>query len=90
MPLVPHADPADGLLALTFARKLPKWEVLAQTPRFYKGTLIRHPKVSHFQVKNVQVTQSGDTPTLLEADGEFLGHTPATFSIVAKALKIAL
>ena len=68
---------------------LPKWEVLAQTPRFYKGTLIRHPKVSHFQVKNVQVTQSGDTPTLLEADGEFLGHTPATFSIVAKALKIA-
>ncbi len=91
MQLVPQAVPDDGLLALTFARRVPKLEVLAQTPRFYNGTILKHPKIEGYQVKNIRVEHpEGEPPTLLEADGEFLGETPATFSILEKALRIAL
>lgn len=90
MQLVPQAVPDDGLLALTFARSVPKWEVLAQTPRFYNGSILQHPQIEGVQTKNLQVEQLGELPTLLEADGEYLGQTPASFSIVEKALRIAL
>ena len=90
MQLVPHAVPDDGLLALTFARKLPKWEVLLQTARFYNGTILEHPKISGFQTRELRVEHIGEVPTLLEADGEFLGETPAVFSILEKALRVVL
>lgn len=90
MQFVPQAVPDDGLFALTFARRLPKWEVLLQTPRFYNGTLLSHPKVEGFQAKSVRVEHIGDTPTLLEADGEFLGETPVEFVLLEKALRIVL
>lgn len=90
MQFVPHAVPDDGLFALTFARELPKWEVLLQTRRFYNGTLLEHPKVEGYSVKNIRVEHIGDVPTLLEADGEFLGETPVEFILLEKALTIVL
>ncbi|MCC7503803.1 MAG: diacylglycerol kinase family lipid kinase [Saprospiraceae bacterium] len=91
MQLVPHAVPDDGLLALTFARRLPKLEVLAQTHRFYNRTILQHPKIEGYQVKALRVEhEPGTAPTLLEADGEFLGETPAEFFVLEKALRVAL
>lgn len=91
MQLVPHAVPDDGLLALTFARQLPKLEVLLQTRRFYNRTILQHPKITGRQVKALRVEHAeGGPPTLLEADGEFLGETPAEFFILEKALRVAL
>lgn len=89
MQLVPHAIPNDGLLALTFASKMPKWEVLLQTARFYNGTLLSHPKVTGVQTKNIEITPTDPSTHLwLEADGEFLGLAPATFQIVPGLLSI--
>lgn len=90
MQFVPQAVPDDGLFALTFARRIPKWEVLLQTPRFYNGTLLSHPKVEGFQARSIRVEQAGNTPTLLEADGEFLGGTPVEFVLLEKALRIVI
>ena len=90
MQLVPHAVPDDGLLAVTYARRLPKLEVLLQTRRFYNGSLLSHPRVGSFQTKSLHVEHIGAIPTLLEADGEFLGTSPAEFSILEKSLLIAL
>ncbi|HRI60167.1 MAG TPA: diacylglycerol kinase family lipid kinase, partial [Saprospiraceae bacterium] len=87
MQFVPQAVPDDGLFALTFARRLPKWEVLLQTPRFYNGTLLSHPKVEGYQAGAIRVEQIGNAPTLLEADGEFLGETPVEFVLLEKALR---
>lgn len=90
MQFVPQAVPDDGLFALTFARRLQKWEVLLQTRRFYDGSLLRHPKVEGYQAKSIRVDHIGKTPTLLEADGEFLGETPVEFILLEKALKVVL
>ncbi|MCS7037553.1 MAG: diacylglycerol kinase family lipid kinase [Saprospiraceae bacterium] len=90
MQLVPHAVPDDGLLAVTYAPQLPRWEVLLQTPRFYNGTLLQHPRVRGFQTTALQVEHTDGTPIGLEADGEYLGETPAFFSIEKGALQVAL
>ncbi|MCS6928229.1 MAG: diacylglycerol kinase family lipid kinase [Saprospiraceae bacterium] len=90
MQLVPHAVPNDGLLAVTYAPRLPKWEVLLQTPRFYRGTLLEHPHICSFQTTALRVEHLGETSIGLEADGEYLGETPASFSIEKNALRIAL
>lgn len=90
MQFVPHAIPDDGLFALTYARRLHKVEVLLQTPRFYNGTLLRHPKIGHAQARSIRVEQTGASPTLLEADGEYLGETPVEFTLLEKALRVVL
>ena len=90
MQFVPQAVPDDGLFALTFARQLPKWEVLVQTPRFYNGTILRHPRVEGFSVRKVAVEHVGPAPTLLETDGEFLGQTPCEFTILEKRLRVVV
>lgn len=90
MQFVPQAIPDDGLFALTFARRLQKWEVLAQTRRFYNGTLLQHPKVEGYQARVVRIEAVGGEPTLLEADGEFLGETPVEFILLEKALRVVV
>ena len=90
MQLVPQAVPDDGLFALTFAREISKLEVMLQTPRFYNGTVLKHRKIDGYQAKSIKVTHVGAIPTLLEADGEFLGETPAVFELLERALRVAL
>lgn len=90
MQFVPQAVPDDGLFALTFARRLQKWEVLLQTRRFYNGTLLDHPQVEGCQARSIRIEAAGAEPTLLEADGEFLGETPVAFMLLEKALRVVV
>ncbi len=90
MQFVPHAVPDDGLFALTFARKISKLEVLIQTPRFYNGSLLSHPKIEGHQARSIRVEHTDGIPTLLEADGEFLGETPVEFELLERALRVVL
>jgi diacylglycerol kinase (ATP) len=92
MQFVPQAVPDDGLFGLTFARRLPKLRVVLLTPHFYDGTILRrHARIEGCQAKSIRVVPAvGAAPTLLEADGEFLGETPAEFSIFARALQVVL
>ena len=90
MSLVPHAIPNDGKLALTLAEDLSKWDILINTYRFYNRSLLRHPKVKGFQVDRIEVQSLDEMPLLLEADGEFLGHTPVTCTLIPGALRIVI
>lgn len=89
MQLVPQADPTDGKLALTYAGPVSKIGVLLNTWRFYNGSIGRHPKIEVLQARSVRVTAPSDKQALLlEADGEFLGHSPAVFTIIENALTV--
>jgi YegS/Rv2252/BmrU family lipid kinase len=86
MQLVPHALPDDGLLALTYARRMTKLQVILNTWRFYDGSLPEHPAVFTYSVESVKVEGLDGTQLWVEADGEYLGGTPAGFSIEQRAL----
>ncbi len=83
MRVAPRADPADGVfdVQVQFGSKV---DYARAIPKVYKGTHIPHPRVR--EALSSGLTVKCDPPTLIEADGEVLGHTPATFSIRPKAL----
>ena len=89
MQLVPHADPTAGEFAVTLAGKISRLGVMRNTYRFYNGTIGGHPLVKTFFAKSATVKAApGAPPTLVEADGEFLGETPATFELIPQAWRI--
>jgi YegS/Rv2252/BmrU family lipid kinase len=90
MQLVPHAQPDDGQFAITLAGPLTKLAVLINTFRFYNGTIGNHPKVQLFKSNALAVEANEEAPTLVEADGEFLGQTPVRFELIPKALRVVV
>lgn len=86
--LMPHAEPADGRLALTLAHNTGKLDILLNIWRFFDGSIGRHPKVELHQVAGLQAESTDDSPLLLEADGEFLGNGPVRIKVLERALRV--
>ncbi len=87
MRLCPGALPHDGQLAVTFIDALSPWEVICNLPRLYNGKLYGHPRVYHWRGSRFSV--QADPATWLELDGECVGHAPARFEILPRALRVA-
>ncbi|MGH2753241.1 MAG: diacylglycerol/lipid kinase family protein [Actinomycetota bacterium] len=85
MKVAPKAAPTDGLLdvQIEHARKR---EAIALMPKIYKGTHVPHPDIE--EAKRVKLWIECDRPLPIEADGEVLGHTPATFEVLKDILSI--
>lgn len=82
----PDALPDDGLFDLTVIKDIPKLSVIANVRRLYNGTLKKHRRVETFVGKFIRI--DSETPVLLEADGESLGHSPFEFQIVPKSVRV--
>ena len=89
MRLVPQAEPTAPRLALTFARELPLTTILAQSWRFYTGTIGAVPGVTLTQATHVTI-EVLDGQLELEADGEWLGSGPVTTSLLAETLAVVV
>ncbi len=85
MRIAPRAAPTDGLfdIQIEHARKL---ESIALMPKVYKGQHLPHPDIDEF--KRVKLSVASDPQLLIEADGEVLGHTPASFEVLRDAIKL--
>lgn len=86
--IVPQADPTDGLLAFTAVRPVNKFQVIWLSRHFYSGKLLKSEHIIHDSVTHLEVTPGMNEKIKLEADGEYLGNLPASFSVLPKALKI--
>ena len=87
MKVAPKAAPTDGVLdvQIEHARKR---EAIALMPKIYKGEHVPHPDIE--EAKRVRVSISADRELLIEADGEVLGHSPATFEVLRDALRLKI
>lgn len=85
MRVAPSADPSDGLfdVQIHFGTKI---DYVRGLPKVYKGTHIPHPRIREERAN--AVTIESDPPGLIEADGEVLGRTPATFRALPGALRL--
>jgi diacylglycerol kinase family enzyme len=82
--IAPDALPDDGLLNTFIAGDLPLWKFL-----FYQQTLKRRNKISDPSITYNQATQIELTsayPCGIEAEGEFVGHLPASVEIMPSAI----
>lgn len=82
---VPEAIPNDGLLDVTIFRKMSKLKVIANVKRLYDGSFKTLKEVGLF--KGTEITIDSEYPTPLECDGEVLGHSPASFSIIESGFR---
>ena len=85
MKIAPKAAPTDGLLDIQIEHAR-KREAIALMPKIYKGQHVPHPDIE--EAKRVRVTIESDRPLRIEADGEVLGHTPATFEVIKDVIDL--
>ena len=85
MKITPDAQLDDGLLDVLIVRPLSRLNFLRIFPSVFKGTHVRHPKVSILRAKNVRIAGDG---VVVYADGERVGPAPVDVQIVPGALRV--
>lgn len=83
---LPNAVSDDGLFDVTVIRQIRRLEAIRNIYRLYNGTILSHPKISGHMGKTVAI--SSDLPIGLEVDGESLGVSPFTFSLIPKSINV--
>jgi YegS/Rv2252/BmrU family lipid kinase len=88
MQIAPQARLDDGLLDVVTFGDVGKSELLKIWPTLYKGSHIRHPKIR--ERKATAVTIESDEQLLIEADGDIIGESPVSFSVIPSALTVVV
>jgi len=84
--LAPGAQLDDGLLHVNMCESVSRGQALMLLWRLFRGRHLSHPKVRYVSARQVAVQT--EPPVEVEADGEILGHTPAQFAVVPRALRV--
>lgn len=84
----PNAVIDDGLLDLTLINEVPKLVVAMNVPRLFNGSFVKIKYVEQHRGKVIKVITGPGT--LIEIDGEDLGQGEALFTIMPKALRVAV
>ena len=85
MHVAPKATPTDGRLDVLIQIGT-KADYVAAITKVFKGKHIPSPVIKEYRARRVEVTTK--TPLRVEADGELLGTTPATFQLYENALRL--
>ncbi|HVE91896.1 MAG TPA: diacylglycerol kinase family protein [Actinomycetota bacterium] len=85
MRVAPDADPADGLLDVQ-VHAGSKLDFVRALPKVYRGAHLPHPRIHEHRVSSLRL--ECEPAALIEADGEVLGTTPATFEVLPHALRL--
>ena len=86
MMLAPDARPDDGQFDVVFIGDVSGLDFLTTAPKIYKGRHVTHPKVE--VARSGRVVVDADEHLPIELEGEQVGTTPATFSVVRGALRV--
>jgi diacylglycerol kinase (ATP) len=86
MQLCPGAQVDDGVLEVCLVREVSKPTLLYELTRVFKGEHIKNADV--IMLRGTQITVEADPPQLLWTDGDTLGATPVTFTVLPGALPV--
>jgi diacylglycerol kinase family enzyme len=86
MRLSPGAALDDQKMEVCLIEALRRLEILRCFPMLLRGTHPRHPKVRYFSAPSVEV--DSEPPAALQLDGDVIGHTPATFTLRPRSLRV--
>jgi YegS/Rv2252/BmrU family lipid kinase len=85
MQISPKSEPDDGRLDVLVMTG-PKSDAYTTLPKVYRGTHLPDRNIAELRVS--RITVETDVPYPVEADGEMLGTTPATFEIIPGSLRL--
>jgi diacylglycerol kinase (ATP) len=84
--IAPQARFDDGLLDVTFVRRLSRARLLRLFPTVYKGEHLQFAEVSTFRARRVRITAPAGLS--LAPDGEIRGSLPASITCLAGELEV--
>jgi diacylglycerol kinase (ATP) len=87
MKISPRSYPGDGLLEVQISTG-PKSDAFTLLPKVYRGEHIPHPHIKELRGRVISV--DAERPLPVEADGETLGTTPATFTVLPQILRLKI
>ena len=85
MQISPNSDPGDCLLDILVMTG-PKSDSFTTLPKVYKGAHLPHRNIAELRAARLSVEAEPGFP--VEADGELLGTTPASFGIIPGAIRL--
>jgi diacylglycerol kinase (ATP) len=85
MQISPNSDPGDGLLDILVMTG-PKSDSFTTLPKVYKGAHLPHRNIAELRAARLTIEAEPGFP--VEADGELLGVTPASFGIIPGAIRL--
>ena len=85
MQISPKSEPDDGALDVLVMAG-PKTDAFTALPKIYRGTHLPHRNI--VELRASRLTVEADPPFRIEADGELLGTTPATFEIIPTPIRL--
>lgn len=86
--VAPDARLADGQFQVSIFADLSLWDYARNLGNLKKGRRMRHREVHYYQAPELRLESAGACG--IEADGEYVGLAPATFSVVPKALRFLI
>jgi diacylglycerol kinase (ATP) len=81
----PRSWPGDGYLDVLVMTG-PRSDAFTILPRAYRGEHLPHRNIVEYRCR--RLTVESDRPMRVEADGQVLGSTPATFEIIPQSLRL--
>jgi YegS/Rv2252/BmrU family lipid kinase len=87
MKVAPRALPDDGKFNVQIFTGQ-RSQMFTMTMKLYRGEHLPHPDITEYQSATVEL--GPDPALLLEADGEVLGYTPASFSLLERVLTLKI
>lgn len=86
MKLATDAVVDDGLFNMKLVSAMEGWKILAESRHLLRGTLGNSSHVQEFIASSVRIESHDEA--LLQADGELLGTTPASITVLPKAIRV--
>ena len=87
MKISPRSYPGDGLLDVQVSIG-PKSEAFTMIPKIYKGEHLPHPHIK--EMRGRAITVDAERPLPIQGDGEVLGTTPATFTVLPEIISLKI
>ena len=86
MQFTSYKSTSDGLFDVAIFKDLSFLELLKNIKNIYKGDFKNEPKIETYLTDKLTIKALDNNP-FLQADGEIIPHSTATFSIIPNALK---
>jgi diacylglycerol kinase (ATP) len=79
----PRSWPGDGYLDVLVLTG-PRSDAFTILPRAFRGEHLPHPHIVEYRCRRLRI--ESERPLRIEADGQVLGTTPATFEVIPRAV----
>lgn len=86
MKISPNSELEDGVLEIISVGEVSKLDFVKTLPKVFSGRHMSHPKLRQFSVQKIELTAA--TKLAVFADGEPMGTTPVSASVLPRALQV--